>query len=69
MDDWWNWLTTYDLSWRNHDLKQFMSMDEINIDGWIYPLWLDEFHVGIMSNEIKRVFEWMGNDPTKWNFL
>jgi hypothetical protein len=53
----------------NHDSKQFMSMDEINIDGWIYPLWLNEFHVWIMSNEIKRIFLWMGNDPTRWNFF
>ncbi len=37
---------------------------------WInLSLWLDEFHVWIISNEIKRIFLWMWNDPTKWNFF
>jgi hypothetical protein len=41
MDDGWDWLT-HEMIFYGETWPQSISFNEINFDGWIKPLWLNE---------------------------
>jgi hypothetical protein len=60
MDDGSHWLTKWDDFYRENMASTTMSQDESACEWWIYPPWLDQFHVCIMSNS---------NDMVELDFL